>query len=378
MKKILSLLTAICIVFMSGITAFAAEAPSSEKVKAQINGAVAYITKDIKSYGVDQALDFCMIADSGADVSAYKGGFIKDVKSNLDANKGKIVSSYGENLTTYGAVIIALTALDEDITDFYGYDISKPFLAMDPTAEPVSLNYYRIITNGAFLCNNADEFLTKVCDTYIANHYTMGKGVDYYGYSCDNTAYFIDAISYGYYAVDKYKDILDDAMTVLDSYKVDGGYCFNPEYGKEPNADSTALALMAHSGYVSDPENLDKHFETVNGIYTDLCKFEGSGTGIFTYDSDDSVYTTKEALIALSYYYWDVVYQETPDDKEPTDDSETTTAVTSEPETTKPKTTTTATAKKSPATGIHASAVSSAVAFIAAAGVLTILKKKEK
>lgn len=380
MKKILSLITAICIMLMTSVTAFAAEVPSSEKVKAQIDGAAAYITKDVQSYGVDQALDFCMIADSGADVSKYKDGFIKDVKSNLDANKGKIVSAYGENLTTYGAVIIALTALDEDISDFYGYDIGKAFLAMDPTAEPVSLNYYRIITQGAFYCENSDEFLTKVCDTYIANHYTMGKGVDYYGYSCDNTAYFIDAVSYGYYATDKYEDILKDAIAVLDTYKVDGGYCFNPEYGKETNADSTALALMAHSGYIADPEHLDKHYETVNGIYADLCKFEGSGTGIFTYDGDDSIYTTKEALIALSYYYWDVIFQEIPDDEPPTDDGETTTAVTSEPTTAKPKTTVSAanTSKKSPATGSNTAAVSAAAAFIAATGMLAVLKKKEK
>lgn len=383
MKKILSLITAICIILMTSITAFAAEVPNSEKVKAQINGAVSYITKDVQSYGVDQALDFCIIADSGADVSKYKDGFIKDVKSNLEANNGKIVSAYGENLTTYGAVIIALTALDEDISDFYGFDIGKAFLAMDPTAEPVSLNYYRIITQGAFICDNSDEFLKKVCDTYISNHYTMGKGVDYYGYSCDNTAYFIDAVSYGYFAIDEYEDILLDAIKVLDTYKVDGGYCFNPEYGKEPNADSTALALMAHCAYVSDLENLDKHFETVNSIYADLCKFEGSGTGIFTYDGDDNMYTTKEALIALSSYCWDVLVQEIPDDESPIEEEKTTTAVTKEQTTVKNKTTVSApstvnTSKKSPNTGFDLTAVSAAAAFIAATGVLTALRKKEK
>lgn len=407
MKKVLSVFLAICVMLMSSITAFAAEAPSSEKVTAQIEGAAAYLTNGVESYGVDTAVDFCVIADSGADISKYKRDFVSDVKANLDANNGKIVSSYGENLATYAAVIIILGAFDEDASDFYGYNIEKAFLAMDPTVEPASPNYYRIITQGAAYCmdDSAESFLNKVCDSYISKYYTMGKGVNYYGYSCDNTAYFIDAITWS--DSEKYIDILNDAIKVLDTYKVDGGYCYSttnwdgsPVTELKPNADSTALALAAHCSYspeldsFNDLDNdaaymelINKNFEIVNSIYADLCTFEGSSTGVFTYDGEDSAYATKEALIALSYYILDVSFQEMLNEF-PLDDEEneeTTTAVTKIPsknETTAKAETTAATktntSKKSPNTGSDAAAVSAAIALCAAAGVLTALKKKER
>ena len=382
MKKLLSIILAICVMLTSSITAFAAEEETSDKVMRQIEGAIAYLTKDVESYGVDSAIDFSIIADSGADVSKFADAFIADVKANLDANGGKIVSSYGENLSTYAAVIIALFNFHVDPADFRGYDITKAFLAMDPTVEPVSPNYYRIITSALMFCDDSDKFLEAVCDTYISSYYTMGKGVDYYGFSCDNTAYFIDAIAIGNFALKKYKDVLDDALKVLDTYKVDGGYCFNPEYGTEPNANSTALALMAHSAYTDGPQESHSYFDLLNGIYADLCAFESTTTGVFTYDGDESAYTTKEALIALSYYYLDALIQEifedVPEDEEPTTDG------TEKAEPIKAKNPTTAsttkadTSKKSPATGVDVTAVSASIALFAAAGVLAVLKKKEK
>lgn len=380
MKKLLSVILAVSVILMSGITAFAAEKTTSEKVKEQIDGAAAYLTSGVTGYGVDEAIDLCILANSGADVSAYKDGFLNAVKANLDANSGKIVSSYGENLATYGAVIITLISFDEDTTDFYGYNIENAFLAMDPTVAPASPNYYRIIAQGAFYCDNSDDFLVDVCDAYVSGYYTMGMGADYYGYSCDNTGYFIDAISYGYFVDDKYKAVLDDAIAVLDTYKVDGGYCYNPAYGTQPNADSTALALLAHCAYTDDIEtkaDFDAYFTLLNGIYADLCTFEGSATGVFTYDGADSAYTTKEALMALSEYYIVAYIQENSDEEEVTDitnEPEITVPTTKEPETT----TKTEVIKKSPATGAGVSAISSVMALFAAAGVITVLKKKEK
>lgn len=390
MKKILSVFVAMCVILMTSITAFAAQTPSSDKVQKQIDGAVAYLTADTENYGVNQALDFSFLADSGADVSKFADGFIADVKANLDANNGKIVSAYGEGLATYGAVITALIALGEDTTDFYGYNIEKLFMAMDPTVVPVSPNYYYNIINGAFLCDDSDEFIEAICDTYISEFYTMGEGVNFYGYGCDNTAYFIAAISLGHFQIGKYADILNDAMTVLDSYKVNGGYCFNPIYGTEPNADSTALALWANSSYYGDdaditkPETLTPHFEKLNAIYSDLCSFEGSTTGVFTYDEEDNMYATRDAMIALSSYYFDVWAQEEinkPDDK---NEEQKPTAPTQQPTaqqqttTEKKNTTKDNTSKKSPATGADTTIICTSASLLAAAGVMTVLKKKEK
>lgn len=392
MKKILSVLTAMCIILMTSITAFAAQSPSSDKVQKQIEGAVAYLTADAEKYGVDQAIDFSIFADSGADVSKFADGFIADVKSNLDANNGRIISAYGENLSTYGAVITALIALGEDTTDFYGYNIEKAFMAMDPTAVPITPNYYLTIMNGAFLCDDSDAFLEALCDTYISEFYTMGKGANFYGYSCDNTAYFVAAISYGNYQLGKYADVLNDAMSIIDSYKVEGGYCYNPEYSTAPNSDSTALALLANSSYYGDhaditkPETFTAHFEKLNSIYADLCTFESSTTGIFKYDDDESAYSTKDALIALSSYYWDAAAQEIinePDDskeeQKPTAPTQQTTENQTTSATTENKTTAKASkSKKSPATGADTTIICTSVALLTAAGVMAVIKKKEK
>lgn len=386
MKKVLSVFIAVCVMLMTSVTAFAAEAPTLEKVEEQINGAVKYLTDGVASYGVDDALDFYIISENMEDIDKYADGFLNDVKANLDANGGKIVSSYGENLATYGAVISILIDLGEDPADFNGYNIETAFLAMDPTVEPASPSYYRAIVQGAFYCeaDESIEFIEKVCDTYVEKYYTMGQGVDYYGYSCDNTAYFIETLSFAYLVSDKYDSVLEDAIQVLDTYKVDGGYCFNPQYGTQPNANSTALALMAHSAYISeDMEDFDGYFDLVNGIYADLCTFEGSGAGIFTYDNQDNKSATHDALMALSYYYIDVLMQQDFEGEDPTEEDTTVAEENNETTTTTAPAEATATAKtntskKSPSTGSETMAVSASIALLSAAGVFAVLKRKVK
>ena len=302
-KRILSFLLFLCIIFTANITSFAKDTPNVKKIKEQINGAAAYLTNDIESYGVNDAVDFCILAGSGADVSEFSKSFLSDVKANLDRNGGKIVSSYGENLTTYAAVIIALISLGENPADFNGCDITKIFIKTDPSADIITPNYYRIVIQAALCCKNSEKFLQALCDAYIGKYYKAGKGVDYFGFSCDNTAYFIDAVCNSGIRLEKYKKVINDAIEVLESYRVDGGYCFNPKYDTKPNADSTALALMAQSSYTACFGNTEKSSAVLNGIYEELCAFEGSDTGVFTYNNADSPYATRDALMALSRYY---------------------------------------------------------------------------
>lgn len=386
MKKFLSVLLAVCVILSSSITAFAATAPSLDTVLEQIEGATTYLTKDVEKYTVNTATDFALIAEAGGNVDRFADSFIADVKANLEANDGKIISAYGENLATYGAVIVALNMLGEDPSDFYGYNIEKAFLALDPTVPYSIPSYYRLMTTGALLCSeeSAEQFLEKLCDTYISNYYTMGKGADYYGFSCDNTAYFIEAIMAGTYVTDKYNDVLADAIKVVDSYKVDGGYCYNPEYGTQANANSTALALVAHSLYSSTVLAENEFYDLVNSIYADLCKFEGSGAGIFTYEGEDSVVSTKDALTALSYYSVDVALQEMPNEEDPSNPAPTPEKPSKkDPAANKETTTGTATtaakkntSKKSPATGAGAAVIAAPTA-IAFAGLAVLAAKKK-
>lgn len=371
MKKTLSFLLALCLTLSVGFTAFASEKTVSEQVYEQIEGAVAYLTKGVESYGVDDAINYTVLLESGMDPDKFGDGFMADVKKNLEANNGKIIGAYGESLATYGAVIVALSYYDVDPTDFYGYDIVAAFMAMDPADTSFSPNYYRVILEATIYCDNAESFAKSICDTYVSEYYTMGKGVDYYGYSCDNTAYFIDAMSYYY---DEYENVINDAYTVLGTYAVKGGYFSNAQYSTEPNTDSTALALMAYCNMAySDSDKMDEYFEKVNSIYADLCTFEGSSTGVFisSYTGEDDAYATKEALMALQDYYIIALIQED------YDDDETTTKPTVNKNDNNTESTTGAVNKnksvKSPATGsgsmaaaLAAAAFAGSVAFFAA------------
>lgn len=370
-------------ILTTSITAFGAEAPDAEKVKAQINGAVEFITQDVAAYKVDDASTFYMLTGSGANVDKYADGFLNDVKENLEKNNGKIVPSYGESIATYGAVILILNDLGANPRDFYGYNIEEALLSMDPTVPLSNPNYYRAVTKALAICESEDAaaFLEKVCDTYIANYYTMGKGVDYYGYSCDNTAYFLSALSAARLLTDKYDAVADDALSVIDTYKTDGGYCFDPQYGTQASANSTALALMAHCDYILSSSDVNGAYCcNPDDIYSELCTFEGSKPGIFTYDGDDDAYTTKEAMNALVSYR-DLLISLSADNDNNTQEETTVTETTTVSDTT---TTTAASSSgtnksdKSPATGADTAAVCAASALAFAAAAIVVIKKKSK
>ena len=373
MKKTLSFFLALCLVLSMSFTAFAGEKAKAERIEEQIEGAVEYLTEGVSAYGVDDAVDFYTLVHSGADLSAYSDGFLADVKANLDTNDGKIISSYGESLATYGAVILILGELGEDPYDFYGYDIVSAFEAMNPESY-IHPYYYRIALPAAVYYCDDEVFINALCDYFVDTYYVMGQGMDLGGYfCCDNTAYFITALSCCAY---NYAEVMRDAFTVLDSYKADGGY-FCDSYSPEANADSTGLALMAYSSvvfYVED-EELEDYFEKTGEIYDDLCTFEGTGTGIFisSYTDEDDLYATKDALMGLEEYYF-VAYLEELYNEENQSTTTTTTTATVKNETTD-NTSKKDTSKKSPATGANTRAIAIAVAC-AGLGVLALARKK--
>ena len=132
--------------------------------------------------------------------------------------------------------------------------------------------------------------------------------------------------------------------------------------------------------------------EYVTPIYNDLCTFEGSQTGVFTFAGADSAYSTKEALISMIEFKKLAVICENnsvsieeittneievvEDLPKPAIEQEPTTepAIEQEP-TTEPATQKENDVVKSPATGASALSVS-AVAALLAAGIITAKKRK--
>ena len=402
MKKFLAVITAICVMLTASITAFAQSQPKSEDVQKEINKIVNYITSQKEGdYTIDDAVDFYYLTKSGADLSKYNDKFIASVKENVKANNGKLVSKYGESLATYAAVIEILSYNEIDIWDFEGYDLTKAFFAM-PADSEINPYYYNIVIP-ALIYADDEKFAETVSKTFVDNYYTMGSGMNYWGYSCDNTAYFISAISY---TSDAYITQLNDAVKVLDTYKTEGGYFCDNQYTTTLNADSTALALMAYAEYEFTVSLFDEDAETINidkstEIYNQLAKFKTSTEGAYSFEvgGEPNAYATFDVLRGLSAYNNVLFFKElidTPiDDDDPTDDpEEPKDETTKKPEAvTKPQikplvtqnndnasTTETKknTSKKSPSTGAGTAVIAMSIAMAGAGLAVLAAKKKEQ
>lgn len=319
MKKSLSIIMAMCIVLTSsftGIYAIAAETDNqtqelsvTKKVASQLLGAANYITAEDASFTAENAGDFYNLIKSGKDVSSFKDAFVESVKENLDTNKGKIIvtkTDYDENwkpivsnvesAAAYGAVILSLDALGIDYKGFKGYNIASSFAEIDVKNVQDNPYLYNFAIAGALKADN--KVLAKaLADKLVADYYTTDKGMNYYGFSCDNTGAFVVALSL---LKDDYKAVIDNALSIIAKYKTAKGYIHmlpgteTPEANLEgdANCDSTAYALAAYAS-VGDTEKAAEAYKL-------LCTFESkTGDGIFTYDSEDNYYATKDALFAL-------------------------------------------------------------------------------
>ena len=290
MKKLISVTVAICIAITSlftGIYAMADNKVTSADVKEKIEQAAAYVTSDeTTSYTLSNARNFVTIIDSGADVSKYKDAFVASVKENLDANKA-VISNYGSaSPALYGATFKAFDALNVDKTSFNGYNLVSSFEAIDVSLTSDNVYTYGYAIDAAKALGNEALALT-LCDKLVSN-YTMGSGLNNWGFSCDNNGFFVLQLA-PYY--NEYKEYIDDALSLIANYKKENGYYSDEQYVPDANADSTAAALAAYSA-VGD---MDKAKEA----YDFLCAFESKDTpGEYT-----NSFGSYDALIGFENYY---------------------------------------------------------------------------
>lgn len=377
MKKFLSALVVFCMIVSTSLVAFAFEAPTTAEVEGKIQGAGEYVGTSTGTYGVANAYNFERLVRSGADVSAYKDAFVQDVKNILSANSGRlVVSVYDyvtntnidvESITYYAAVIRALDEIGEDPTDVNGVDLTAIFLTYNATAVVDNPYLYANIIDVASAYGD-DALARSYIDALIANYYTMGSGLNYWGYSCDNTAHFIEAIAqYG----DDYQAYLDDAINVVKTYKLDKGYFADTTYTTSANADSTGLALQAFCLAYPNSDLITE--DDLAETYALLSNFETGTNGVydFTDNTTPNAYATADALMGLGaylqyLYIFGGPIPEIPSEPTPKPATETETQPEAKKET-----------KKSPATGMSGTALALTVAF-AGAGAITITKRKYK
>lgn len=257
----------------------------SDYVEKTNASAMKFLMAEVKSLDINSANDYLTYLDSGYDMSSYKADFLKSVKSNLEKNNGKLLNMAGEeDLGLYGAVIQILDRYDINAERTYGYDVKAAFESL--SADKISNPYlYRVAIMSA-----SEKFAKKLCNQLIKDYYTMGKGMNYWGYSCDNTAVFLTAIAP--YA-DNYKDVVADAKKVIASYTTSKGCYYSADYTNE-NADSTAVAMMAYSA-LGDNGNAMTLFKA-------LKTFESDTLGVMLAYGAKNEYATKEAVLALEYF----------------------------------------------------------------------------
>lgn len=403
MKKFLAVITAICVMLTASITAFAQSHPKSKDVQNEIDKIVNYITSQKEGdYTIDDAVDFYYLTKSGADLSKYNDKFIASVKENVKANNGKLITRYGENLATYAAVIEIFSTNDIDVWEFEGYDLTAAFAAM-PADSEINPYYYNIVIPALFYIED-ETFAETVCKTFVDKYYTMGKGMEYWGYSCDNTAYFISAITY---ASDEYTAQLNDAIKVIETYKTKGGYFCDNQYTTTLNANSTGLALMAYAEYEWLDSLLDETAETINlnkstEIYNQLSAFKTSTEGAYSFEvgGEPNLFATFDVLRGLTSYVNALMLKEfidepidqddteNPEDskKDPANKTESTTKLQFKPLVTQKNdaaaTTSTETkkntSKKSPSTGAGALTIAMSIALAGAGTAVLAAKKKEQ
>lgn len=299
MKKTLGILLAVILAVSFALSAFASETPNQASVLKEIDSTVDYITDGISGYTVDSALDYYYLAKNSTKAVSFYDAFLQSVKDNLAANSGKLVPIFGENATTYAAVIGIIDAMGGNPTNIDSVNLVE--LLENTDISTVSNPYYYniVIPVAANGCDG--QFVKSLCDSFIADYYTVGSGMDYWGFSCDNTAMFISAVAQS--GLDCYDSILEDAVNILNTYKTDGGYCYNPEYGTAPNVNSTAFALMAKCEYYSYKGTAADNMAELSDLYEALLTFRGQTEGSFAYDGVESEYSAADALKGLNAFY---------------------------------------------------------------------------
>ncbi len=279
MKRFLAALLAVTLVMSASVTAFGA---TKKEAESKIESAAAFVEE---AYGADgfaisESRQFEWLINSGADVSDYTEDYLQAAREEL-----KKVSETMDTAVQLFAVFEALGEYPQD----YSADSIKSILKSSEPVISSPYNYVEAIS--VSLAYDLPE-VASACADALCKLYVMGTGAVFWGnaewMSGDDNAMFIIALAP---LAEDYADYIDDALTVLASYRSDDGY-INSYTGA--NTDTTALALAAFSA-IGEKELADEAY----AMLTD--NFFNPETGGFIADYN-AAYSTAEALFAMTLY----------------------------------------------------------------------------
>lgn len=345
MKKITAALLCVMLVISTSVTAFGA---TKNDVKEKIDTAVAFAFDGNYSkngYDVSASKNLYILAQSGADISAFATDYFKSVSDAAAAG----------TLTDAGVIGMAVTIADlagADPENINGTDLTNMLKNADPGAVSTPYNYFYAIEAAV---NHGMKDTAAAFSNALAKYYVPGTGTDFwngYGTSPDDLAMFILAME----TAGAYTEYTKDAFEILETFATPDGYS---NYGA--NADSTALALAACAA-AGNTEKADEIYDILIKNYYD------PETGGFLADYDE-YYATADAVFALRFYL--PLADDAAPQESTTGNHETTTESSSAQQNKD-------TGTKSPNTGISVFPAAGAELFALAAGGLLVKRNKNK
>ena len=247
------------------------------------------------------------LARSGQPVAASVYGKYKaNVLQALSESNGIL---HEKKYTEYSRVVLALTALGEDVTDVSGYNLLEPLADFDKTVWQgvngaifaliaFDSHNYEIPQAASGTTQNSREKLIQ----HILSQEVAGGGWDMSGKSADPdlTAMAIQSLAPYYESDASVKAAVDRGITMLSILqKADGSYA---SYGSK-NAESCAQVIVALTALGIDPQTDQRFIKNGKTVMDGLLGFAmGDGTFAHTAQSGANQMATEQAYYALAAY----------------------------------------------------------------------------
>ncbi len=236
--------------------------------------------------------------------------------NSLDVNtKNAYLSSLKETLSTaeftnatdYAKLVITLTALGVDATDFEGYDFVAPLADFDfASKQGINGTVYTLIALDThnYDIPEAPEGATQTTRDELINTILSAQlkddGWTFYGdvYDPDMTGMALQALAPYYETNDKVKTAVDKAVELLSKVQEDNGAYTS--YGSN-NCESTAQVVTALSALKINPDTDERFIKNGNSAIDGLKLFYVSSANGFAHEQggDYNKYSTDQAYYAL-------------------------------------------------------------------------------
>jgi len=306
-KRALTLLLVFACLLTGGIAAFA-QTPA-QALDDVLNYIAATVTAPIvNSVGGEWAI--LALARGGASVpGGYYAGYANTVKQTLRGNGG-ILPSSATRKTEYSRVVIALSALGEDVTNFDGRNLLLPLANIsDVTAQGLNGAVYALLAFDALrldiptIANTALQTTRRKLVDFILGRELPGGGFPWVGTTAspDVTAMALQALA-PYQAEEAVAAVVARALTALSNTQAaNGGFAWEAEGEACEGVAQVVIALAAHE---IDPA-ADARFAKSGGNAMDaLLRFQ-KANGSFNHvaaGTGSIQMATEQAACALAAY----------------------------------------------------------------------------